>query len=96
MRPLLQRHVLARELDNFLGNETSKHGSLGGDRARAVCSDLLANAFINFLNIDLLLLLVGSIDSFGDFEDFSEVSLVVTWVSALVVLELMNTANCQV
>jgi len=93
---LLEWHIFSRKLDNFLGNEASKHGSLGGDGACAVCGDLLANTFIDLLNVDLLLLLVSSVKSFGDVMDFGEVRLVVSWVSALLILELMNTANCQV
>lgn len=45
--PLLERHVFTSELDNFLGDKSSKECGHGGDAARAIRGYVLHNSFVN-------------------------------------------------
>ena len=75
MSPLFKRHVLASELDNFLSNQTTEHGSLGGDRTSTVGSNISNDGLINLFNIDEIALLERGIDMFGVLNYFDEVCL---------------------
>ena len=96
MSPLLQWHVLTGELDDLLGDKTTKHGSHGSDGTLGVSGYLRADCLINFLYIELFSSLELFVDGLGHGDDLGEVFSVVIGVAAFLIEEAMNGTNRQV
>lgn len=93
MSPLLERHVLASEFDNFLSNESTEHGSLGSDRAGTVGSNLLDNVLVNFIDTDAFSLLESSINHLDIGDNLGKIFLGILRISSFLLLEQMNTTK---
>lgn len=96
MSPLLERHVLASVLHDFLSNESTEHSGLRSDGTGAVGSNLLDDILINFIDTVELCLLPLLVLGFGELDDFGKISFSVCWVAAFLVLECMGSGDSEV
>ena len=97
MGPLLERHVLAGELDDFLSDKATKHSAQRSDGAGAVRSNLANNALVNFLDLSCAAVsLVLLVHGFGKINTLSKVLSVVTRVAVLGITESVDGADSKV
>ena len=95
MSPLLEGHVLASVLYDFLCNESTEHSGLRGNGTGAVGSNPLDDILIKFIDTMELCLLPLLVLGFGELDDFGKISLSVCWVAAFLVLECMGSGDSE-